>query len=233
VLWSKSTTFKELLGNAGATQTPAVTYHFVLDTASEGGIPENLENYLFDIKQDVKSKRGFKSPAAAERRRIMQNARRAEKRARERDLEYNFIARSKPQETSTPSTSTIETSSVKSLDRASKEVEEPKRSAATPIVQKPQVASASKSTPTSSSSPAKTVKKKPRYYPKEQTPPLPLRAEQHKSGGYLYTSDERDWMEKYAFVLFKRDPSMNRTEISKAIHNKVRPILLWAKQQKH
>lgn len=219
MLWSKSTTFKELLANAGATQTPAVTYHFVLDAASEGSIPENLENYLFDAIQDVKSKRSGQSLANAERRRIAKNAQQAEKRARERDLEYNFVARSKPLKIPTRSTSAIAAPSGKSVDRASKEVESSKCSAATPV--KPRVATASKSTPASSSSPTKTVQKSPRYYPKEQTPPLPSGVERLKHGVYSYTSDERDWMEKYAFILFKRDPSMNRTDISNALHKKV------------
>lgn len=44
--------------------------------------------------------------------------------------------------------------------------------------------------------------------------------------GYAYTSDERDWTEKYLFVLFKRDPNMSQTAVSKALHLKVCPIQL-------
>lgn len=241
VLYSRSTTFKELLNNAHITHTPAVSFHFVLDAVNQGSIPENLENYLFNTKQNLKKRKPtYSSAAEAETRRLAKNAKRAERKAKEKAEMYKYVARSGTPEdppppppvpipptpttvkkgtSATPKPKSSDQTLLKGKEKGTEKGKVPVSS--TSSVKKPPMAAASTSTSASaSSSTATKTKKKASYYPRDRSPTPPTRVEKTMQG-YSYTQEEKDWTEKYLFVLFKRDPDMSQTAVSRALHNKV------------
>jgi hypothetical protein len=77
------------------------------------------------------------------------------------------------------------------------------------------------------STPALSVKKASfSCYPKEKTPPPPTKREKHPMG-YLYTQEEKDWAEKYLFILFKRDPIMSHSAAARVLHRHVRVFIAF------
>ncbi|KAF9455082.1 hypothetical protein P691DRAFT_716285 [Macrolepiota fuliginosa MF-IS2] len=249
VLYSRSTTFKELLHNATATRTPAVSFHFVLDAVEHGSIPDNLNDYLFNVKQNLKKKkRASNNAAEAEAKRLDKNAKQAERAAKETAMKYIYVARSgapeelPPPASAPPPPTTVRKGTsatpkpVRTSDPASSKGKEkekdkekeragvpPRASTPTPTVKKPTPAAISASASASTSSPAATKVKKRQsgYYPKDRSPTPPTRIER-VSQGFLYTAEEKEWVEKYLFVLFKRDPNMGQTTVSKALNRKLK-----------
>jgi hypothetical protein len=236
VLYTLSTTFKNLLNEAAVTKTPAVTHHFVLDAITQGSIPDDLDNYLFDAKP-ARRKR-FSNAAEAEDRRLEKNAKQMAKAKEQVEKKYNYVARSGTPESQPPSVTASASSSASTLKKPAapkpsglkgneqallkgkaKEIKGP--NLVSGLDKKP---GGEISTPGSAStlaSPVKKKKKKPDgYYPKETTPPPPTKAE--KCGnGYLYTPEEKDWVERYLFIIFKRDPLASQTFISKLLYRQV------------
>jgi len=239
VLHPFSTSFKSLLGQAVGAQTRAVTHHFVLDSIDEGSIPDNIGDYALNTKKSPQARQKFfRTAAEAESKRLEKNTRRSEKKRAAIGMKYNYVARSEALEMG-PSTSlsSISSSSASTVRKAiqkpcSVQIKDEERHRPVPVIN-PKASSRT-------SSPIPTVKKptfpmaqsfsgqtmipekmgKKGYYPKEVTPPLSVKA-QRFAAGYLYTQEERDWAERYIFILFKRDPDMSLTAIAKVLHRKV------------
>ncbi|KAF5356201.1 hypothetical protein D9756_004111 [Leucocoprinus leucothites] len=243
VLYTLSSTFKTLLNEATVTKTPAVTHHFVLDSISEGGIPDSLDNYIFSAKQSQTRRKQFASAAVAEIKRLEKNAKQVERAKREMDMKYNYIARSGTPEsdslpmlasTSSPTSttkkatsSTPKPSSAKFTNgeqpkavRSSKPKDRSRTSTPVLTVKKPIYPKVGPSTEGSTSASKGKDKKKSSYYPKESTPPPPTKP-QKLAHGYLYTQEEKEWAERYLFILFKRDPHMSQTAVAKALYHKL------------
>lgn len=228
MLYTLSTTFKNLLNEATVTKTPAVTHHFVLDAINLGGIPNDLDDYLFDAKQSFAARRKrFSSAAEAEEKRLQKNAKQSERAKQETERKYTYVARSGTSESPSVIASSTSASTIKkatSVATKSKATEKAKGKAKeikelkhfSDLNKQPLVGS-----PTSGSASTSVVKKKPGYYPKETTPPPPTRTEK-LAQGYLYTPEEKEWAEKYLFIIFKRNPHASQTFISNSLHRKVR-----------
>ncbi len=229
VLYSRSTTFKELLRNATITKTPAVTFHFVLDAVSQGGIPDNLKNYLFDAKQIIRWKK-LEDPVEAENKRLAKNAKQAERQAAKKATDYNYVAR--PRTLEDPRPSTPDPPSSNRIKKGTSSTPKPKigrdvsekaskgkeKEQPMPGVKKP-IAGAAKPDSVKKPSPEK-VKEGATYYPRDRSPPPPKQQEK-RAQGYQYTREEKEWLEKYLLLLFKRDPEMSQYAVSKALNNKV------------
>ncbi|KAJ3573679.1 hypothetical protein NP233_g2283 [Leucocoprinus birnbaumii] len=235
VLYTLSNTFKTLLNEATVNKTPAVTHHFVLDSINEGRIPNNLDDYIFSAKNTPTRRKQFTSAAEAEIKRLEKNAKQLERAKREMDMKYNYIARAgTPGSTASPKLASTSSSSTKTVRRAStpstsstkisgEKLQQKARSRTStpvPTVKKPIFPAAGPSSSNSTNMAVKSKPKKSGYYPKETTPPPPDNP-QKIAMGYSYTPEERDWMEKYLFVMFKRDPLMSQAAVSKALHNKL------------
>ncbi|KXN83869.1 hypothetical protein AN958_00949 [Leucoagaricus sp. SymC.cos] len=74
--------------------------------------------------------------------------------------------------------------------------------------------------PSVKSPPIKVKKPITGYYPKEVTPPPPTNIER-TSIGYSYTQEEKDWAEKYIFILHKRDPNMAYSAVARTLYRKL------------
>lgn len=205
----------------------------MLDASNQGGIPDNLKDYLFDAKQNITRKKYTtqkkpEDPVKAEEQRLAKNAKQAERAAAKRNADYVYVARLGTPESPLlpspgpsnrvnegPSATPKPLSARDTSDKASKGKEKEK---SRPGVKKPTVGAATSDSvkkPTS-----KKTKEKATYFPRDGTPPLPTQIEKGPQG-YLYHREEKAFVEQYLPVLFKREPEISQSAVSKALHRKV------------
>jgi len=239
VLHPFSTSFKSLLSQAVDAQTHAVTHHFVLDSIDEGSIPDDTGDYTLNTKKTLQARqKSFRTAVKAKSKRFEKNTKRSKHREAT-DMKYNYVAWSEaPESGPSISLSSISSSSTSTVGKATQKpssmhikdeerhrparITKPKASSRTssPVstVKKPTVSMAQ--SPSGQTMVPKKMGKKSGYYPRDATPPLSVKAQRFATG-YLYTQEERNWAERYLFILFKRDPDMALTAIAKVLHRKV------------
>jgi len=234
VLHPFSTSFKSLLSQAIGAQTHAVTHHFVLDSIDEGSIPNNMGDYTLKSKQTPQARRrDFENAVKAKSKSLEKDSKQLEKNKKEVDMKHSHVAWSEIPESVLLATSTVKKATQKSADCPTQIKDEegcrpartvkPKNSGRiftpVPTVKRPTFPMAQSSTSGPITVP-KNRGKKSGYFPREATPPLPVKTQRY-AAGYLYTQEEKDWAERYLFILFKRDPSTSLTAASKALCRKV------------
>lgn len=234
VLHPFSTSFKSLLSQAIGAQTHAVTHHFVLDSIDEGSIPNNMGDYTLKSKQTPQARRrDFENAVKAKSKSLEKDSKQLEKNKKELDMKHSHVAWSEIPESVLLATSTVKKATQKSADCPTQIKDEegcrparivkPKNSGRiftpVPTVKRPTFPMAQSSTSGPITVP-KNKGKKSGYFPREATPPLPVTTQRY-AAGYLYTQEEKDWAERYLFILFKRDPSTSLTAASKALCRKV------------
>jgi len=238
VLHPFSTSFNSLLSQAVGAQTHAITHHFVLDSIDEGSVPDDMGDYTLNTKKTLQARQKFlKAAAEARAKRLERNTRRSEKHREATDIRYNSVAWA-PESGPSVSLSSISSSSASTVGKATQksstmQIRDEERHRPARII-KPKTLSRTSSPVSTVKKPAvpmaqsssgqtmvpKKMRKKSGYHPREVTPPLSVKA-QRFAAGYLYTQEERDWVEGYLFILFKRNPDMSLTAIAKVLHRKV------------
>ena len=242
VLHPFSTSFNSLLSQAVGAQTHVVSHHFVLDSINEGSIPDDMGDYTLDTKKTLQARQKiFRTAAGARAKQLKKNTRQSEKHREATDNKYNHVAWSEaPKSGPSMSLSSISSSSTSTVGKATQkpstvQIKDEDRHRPARII-KPKALSRTSSpvstvkkpaVPMAQSSSGQTMVPKKMgkksgsgYHPREVTPPLSVNA-QRFAAGYLYTQEERDWAERYLFILFKRNPDMSLTAIAKVLHRKV------------
>ena len=240
VLRPFSTSFNSLLSQAVGAQTHAVSHHFVLDSIDEGSIPDDMGDYTLDTKKTLQARQKFfRTAAGARAKQLEKNTRQSEKHREATDNKYNHVVWSEaPKSGPSMSLSSISSSSTSTVGKATQkpstvQIKDEERHRPARII-KPKALSRTSSPVSTVKKPAvsmaqsssgqtmvpKKMGKKSGYHPREVTPPLSVNA-QRFAAGYLYTQEERDWAERYLFILFKRNPDMSLTAIAKVLHRKV------------